>query len=160
MRADGEVVLLAPDGTTERARFVLQRCLPVKLKAPPLNAKDGMVAIEELQLAYESLTLKRPSGGSRCLSRLEPRAGRAARARRDVRRTRSTRTRWVTVQFNPETLKVTFANQIVQGSGAGDQRGSPARQFVGAGTTKLSLQLWFDVTAYPAGTARRTTCAS
>jgi hypothetical protein len=32
-------------------------------------------------------------------------------------------------------------------SGAGDQKGTPARQFVGAGTTKLSLQLWFDVTA-------------
>jgi hypothetical protein len=59
--------------------------------------------------------------------------------------------KWVKVQFNPETLKVTFANQIVQGSGAGDQRGSQARQFVGAGTTKLALQLWFDVTAQPAG---------
>jgi phage tail-like protein len=55
-----EVVLLAPDGQTERVRFVLKRCLPVKLKAPVLNAKDGVVAIEELQLAYESLTLKRP----------------------------------------------------------------------------------------------------
>ena len=64
IRADGEVVLLAPDGATERARFVLQRCLPVKLKAPPLNAKDGAVAIEELQLVYESLTLKRPLGGA------------------------------------------------------------------------------------------------
>jgi hypothetical protein len=53
----------------------------------------------------------------------------------------------VTVQFNPESLKVSFANQIQQPSGAGDQSGSPARQFVGAGTTKLSLQLWFDVTA-------------
>lgn len=62
LRADAEVVVLAPDGS-ERARFVLSRCLPVKLKAPPLNAKDGMVAIEELQLAYESLRLKRPEGG-------------------------------------------------------------------------------------------------
>ena len=61
--------------------------------------------------------------------------------------------RTVKVQFNPETLKVTFANQIVQNNGAGDQRGSQTRQFVGAGTTKLALQLWFDVTAYPDGTA-------
>jgi hypothetical protein len=53
----------------------------------------------------------------------------------------------VKVQFNPETLKVSFANQIQTPSGAGDQRGTPARQFVGAGTTKLSLQLWFDVAA-------------
>lgn len=54
-----------------------------------------------------------------------------------------------TVQFNPETLKVTFANQIVQPAGGGDQRGQPARQFVGAGTTKLALTLVLDVTAPP-----------
>ena len=52
---------------------------------------------------------------------------------------------WCKVQFNPDSLKVNFANQLVQPSGAGDQRGSPARQFVGAGTTKLALTLWFDV---------------
>jgi phage tail-like protein len=61
LRADAEVVLFAADGATERARFILSRCLPVKLKAPPLNAKDGIVAIEEFQMAYESLSLKRPS---------------------------------------------------------------------------------------------------
>jgi hypothetical protein len=54
-----------------------------------------------------------------------------------------------TVQFNPETLKVTFSNQLVQPAGGGDQRGQPARQFVGAGTTKLSLTLVLDVTAPP-----------
>lgn len=54
---------------------------------------------------------------------------------------------WTTVQFNPETLKVTFANQLQTPSGSGDQRGTPARQFVGAGTTKLVVQLWFDVSA-------------
>ncbi len=56
-----EVVLLSPDGQSERARFVLVRCLPVKLKGPALNAKDGVIAIEEMQLAYESLSLKKPS---------------------------------------------------------------------------------------------------
>lgn len=56
---------------------------------------------------------------------------------------------WCTVQFNPESLKVSFANQLVQPSGAGDQTGPPARQFVGAGTTKLALTLWFDVTSLP-----------
>ncbi len=50
------------------------------------------------------------------------------------------------VQFNPESLKVAYANQIQTPQGAGDQKGTPARQFVGAGTTKLTLQLWFDVT--------------
>lgn len=55
----------------------------------------------------------------------------------------------VRVQFNPETLKVTFANQIQTPSGAsGDQaQGTASRQYVGAGTTKLALTLWFDVTA-------------
>lgn len=59
LRATAEVVLLAPNGN-ERARFILDRCVPVKLKAPALNAKEGMVAIEELQLAYESLSHKAP----------------------------------------------------------------------------------------------------
>lgn len=53
---------------------------------------------------------------------------------------------WVMVQFNPESLKVSLANQLQTPSGAGDQNGTPARQYVGAGTTKLSLQLWFDIT--------------
>jgi hypothetical protein len=62
---------------------------------------------------------------------------------------------WCKVQFNPESLKVSFANQLVQPSGAGDQRGSPARQFVGAGTTKLALTLWFDVgSPQPPGSSR------
>jgi hypothetical protein len=60
-------------------------------------------------------------------------------------------TRNVKVQFNPETLKVSFANQVQTPSGAGDQKGTPTQQFVGAGTTKLSLQLWFDVNALQEG---------
>ena len=60
LRADAEVVIFAADGQTERARFLLSRCVPVKLKSPSLNAKDGAVAIEELQLAYEKLTFKKP----------------------------------------------------------------------------------------------------
>jgi hypothetical protein len=53
----------------------------------------------------------------------------------------------VEVQFNPETLKVSFANQLVQQQGGDQAAGNAGRQFVGAGTTKLSLVLWFDVTA-------------
>jgi phage tail-like protein len=60
VRGTAKVVLLAADGKTERARFILSRCLPIKLKAPALNAKDGAVAIEEMQLAYETLTLEKP----------------------------------------------------------------------------------------------------
>lgn len=53
----------------------------------------------------------------------------------------------VPVQFNPESLKVTFANQLVQPQGGDQAAGNTGRQFVGAGTTKLALTLWFDVTA-------------
>jgi phage tail-like protein len=60
LRGKAQVVLYANDGETVRARFLLSRCVPVKLKSPPLNAKDGAVAIEELQLAYETLTLVKP----------------------------------------------------------------------------------------------------
>jgi hypothetical protein len=56
----------------------------------------------------------------------------------------------VPVQFNPESLKVSFANQVVPPATEGkakDQRGTTAIQYVGKGTTKLSVQLWFDVNA-------------
>jgi phage tail-like protein len=58
LRADAMIVLLAADGASERAVFTASRCLPVKLKAPALNAKEGAVAVEELQLAYESLSIR------------------------------------------------------------------------------------------------------
>ena len=51
--------------------------------------------------------------------------------------------RTVFVQFNPESLKLTLANQIQQPPGGGNA----ATLFVGAGSSKLALQLWFDVTA-------------
>jgi Contractile injection system tube protein len=53
----------------------------------------------------------------------------------------------IKVQFNPDSLKVTFANQLAQSEGGNSQSGTAGRQFVGAGTTKLVLTLWFDVTA-------------
>lgn len=63
----------------------------------------------------------------------------------------------LTVQFNPESLKLSYANLIKQppngsGGGAGGEggnqsQGSAARQFVGTGTTQLAVQLWFDVSA-------------
>ncbi len=59
LRADAVVNLLAADSGQVDASFFLGRCLPVKLKAPSLNAKDGVVAIEEMQLAYETLRLRR-----------------------------------------------------------------------------------------------------
>jgi hypothetical protein len=68
------------------------------------------------------------------------------------------------VQFNPESLKVSYANQLAQQGGGGakggtganeaaaaPQTGGASRQFVGSGTTKLSVQLWFDVTGPDGG---------
>lgn len=66
----------------------------------------------------------------------------------------SSKANWVKVQFNPETLKISFANAVVPPANppatpapAGDQSGNSSIQYVGRGTTKLSVQLWYDVTA-------------
>jgi len=56
------VVLMLDAARHKVLRFALTNCLPIKVKAAALNAKDGMVAVEELQLAYESFTVARDSG--------------------------------------------------------------------------------------------------
>ena len=60
LRGSADIVMLAGDGT-QQAQFRLTGCLPIKLKAPALNAKDGLIAIEEMSILYESMTLV-PSG--------------------------------------------------------------------------------------------------
>jgi nucleoid-associated protein YgaU len=50
------------------------------------------------------------------------------------------------VQFNPDSLKVSFSNQIVKPEAGGSQKGTAGLLFVGEGATKLAVQLWFDVT--------------
>jgi len=147
LRADVEVVLLASDGRTERARFLLRRCLPFLLKAPTLNAKDGAVAIEELQLVYESLVLKRPGVPDRPLPAAKVLAKAQLRQLDKACRREISPERNVTVQFNPETLKVNFANHVVTPPGMAENPGGGAAQLVGAGVSTLAAQLWFDVTA-------------
>lgn len=60
VRASGEISIQSTDGFAEartpRVTFKLTGCLPIKLKMPGLNAKDGGIAVEELQVAYESLS--------------------------------------------------------------------------------------------------------
>ncbi|GHO87628.1 phage tail protein [Dictyobacter formicarum] len=41
-----------------RLSFVLTNCLPVRLRGPSLNAKDGQVAIEEMQIVYSRLSVR------------------------------------------------------------------------------------------------------
>lgn len=62
MRGEATIVLRTPNREKERVRFILRKCLLTKLKAPALNAKDGVVAIEELQLTYESMSIERGGG--------------------------------------------------------------------------------------------------
>lgn len=132
LRADAVVTVLAPDHETVRARFRLRRCVPIRLKAPRLDAVDGIVAIEELQLACEALALDRPGGPS-----LPPAAKRKAELheldpslRREVNPERA-----VQVQINPPTLRLTTAEQ----------------------TTRLALELFFDVAGAREDDVRRLT---
>jgi phage tail-like protein len=129
LRADARVVMLAADGAEEYAGFRLRRCLPVRLKAPRLDARDGVVAIEELQLACESLALERPGGDP---AREPPRPRKAELRELDENlREEVNKERWVRVQVNPHDLRLSFASAELDPSG-------PAR---------LAMELWFDVAA-------------
>ena len=122
VRADARVVMLSSDGGTEHARFLLRRCLPVRLKAPPLDAVHGVVAVEELELACESLTLERPGGSSPD----PPRVQKAELRELDERLLKEVnKDRWVEVQVNPRDLRRSHLNP--------------------AGEARLALELWFDV---------------
>ena len=59
LRASGEVVMLGSDRSVQLS-FALTRCLPIKIKAPALNAKEGLIAIEEMQIVYEQLRVQYP----------------------------------------------------------------------------------------------------
>lgn len=54
IRGQGIVVML--DGAQQKQiTFKLKDCLPIKLRAPSLNAQSGGIAIEEMQLVYAAL---------------------------------------------------------------------------------------------------------
>ena len=123
LRADARVVILGPDGK-EQAVFRLRRCLPVRLRAPRLDALHGVVAVEELELACEALALERPGRDpAPDPARLEKAELRALDERlgKEV-----DKDRWVRVQLNPGDLRLTHADPESEG---------PAR---------LALELWFD----------------
>jgi phage tail-like protein len=121
VRADAVITVLAPDHRTERARFRLRRCVPVRLKAPRLDAVDGTVAIEELQFACEGLALEHPGG---------PPPPAPAKVKLELLELDLTFTkvvnpeRAVKVQHNPSSLRLTTAEQA----------------------TRLVLDLWFEAT--------------
>jgi len=59
LRGSADITMLAGDGTPQ-AQFRLTNCLPIKLKAPALNAKDGLIAIEEMTVLYEAMWMISP----------------------------------------------------------------------------------------------------
>jgi phage tail-like protein len=63
LRGEARIVLRGLNHK-ETARYILRKCLLTKLKAPVMNAKDGVVAVEEMQLTYESMSIEQPSGGA------------------------------------------------------------------------------------------------
>ena len=65
LRATCQVDVLGADGGDDPVfSFALGGCIPVKIKAPGLNAKDGALAIEEMEIAYESLRLVKPEAAA------------------------------------------------------------------------------------------------
>lgn len=54
LRGQGTVVML--DGARQKQLTVkLKDCLPIKVRIPALNAKEGGLAIEEMQLVYAAM---------------------------------------------------------------------------------------------------------
>ena len=60
--AAGTVTMWDADATPV-VEFALDGCLPVRMRAPSLNAREGLVAVEELALVYETMSV-RPAGAS------------------------------------------------------------------------------------------------
>ena len=60
--AAGTVTMWDADRTPV-IEFTLQRCLPVRMRAPALNAREGLVAVEELALVYETMSVALPGAG-------------------------------------------------------------------------------------------------
>lgn len=60
LRLSGDIFMMSShqrpeDKDRKDVHFKIKGCLPLKIKAPSLSGKDGQIAIEEMQVAYESL---------------------------------------------------------------------------------------------------------
>ena len=110
----------------DRARPLRPRPVPARSRSRrrSLNAKDGTIAIEELQVAYEATHPQEAREVARMAEQPKVTRRRAPRAE-PSRGRRGPRQQGPDVQFNPETLKVSFANQVVPPANEGRPR--PAR---------------------------------
>ncbi len=61
LRGQATLVMLTADHASTQVTFKLRDCLPVKLRAPALNAKEGLIAVEEMQLAYAAFDVEFPT---------------------------------------------------------------------------------------------------
>ena len=59
LRGQATVVMLDAN-RQEQVTFKLKDCLPIKLRAPALNAKEGGLALEEMQLVYAAMDIELP----------------------------------------------------------------------------------------------------
>ncbi len=57
--AQGQITQLTADGEPALV-YVIQDCLPVRMRGPALNAQNGQVAVEELGLVYGALAVRLP----------------------------------------------------------------------------------------------------
>jgi phage tail-like protein len=60
--ASGTVTMWDSDATPV-IEFALEGCLPVRMRAPSLNAREGLVAVEELALVYETMSVTPADSG-------------------------------------------------------------------------------------------------
>jgi phage tail-like protein len=58
LRASGLIEMCDAAGKAQ-VRYKLFDCLPIKMKAPAMNAKDGVIAIEEMQIGYSRFQVER-----------------------------------------------------------------------------------------------------
>jgi phage tail-like protein len=61
-RAECEIEVRTPDRRATAYSLSLTGCLPVKLKAADLNAREGGIAIEEIEIAYQGMRMIPPTG--------------------------------------------------------------------------------------------------
>jgi phage tail-like protein len=108
-RATVDVVVLSPDLTEERVRFRLHRGLPLKLTGPRLDAATSEVAIETLEIACEGLEVVHP--GSRPPPGLGPFVKAQLRELDALLAKEVNKTRWVSVQLNPDELRTSLSHE-------------------------------------------------
>jgi phage tail-like protein len=52
------LVIMRDGAGVPKLHFKLTGCLPIKIMAPALDAREGLLAIEEMQIAYRSFTIE------------------------------------------------------------------------------------------------------